>query len=85
MSAVASRNARAFADVVLEGKFDSKQVTEQLGGIVELEFCIPTRQLGLEHLGHVFFVNSEDEDLVVRQETGAYGFAEAESMKVRSE
>jgi F-type H+-transporting ATPase subunit delta len=36
MSAVASRYARAFADVVLDRKLDPKQVTEQLGGIVEL-------------------------------------------------
>jgi F-type H+-transporting ATPase subunit delta len=36
MSAVASRYARAFADVVLDGKLDAKQVTEQLGVIVEL-------------------------------------------------
>ncbi len=36
MSAVASRYARAFADVVLDGKLDPKQVTEQLGVIVEL-------------------------------------------------
>ena len=32
MAAVASRYARAFADVVLDGKLDPKQVTEQLGG-----------------------------------------------------
>jgi F-type H+-transporting ATPase subunit delta len=36
MSAVASRYARAFADVVLDGKLDPGQVTEQLGMIVEL-------------------------------------------------
>jgi len=36
MAAVASRYARAFADVVLDGKLDPKQVTEQLGAIVEL-------------------------------------------------
>jgi F-type H+-transporting ATPase subunit delta len=36
MAAVASRYARAFADVVLNGKLDPKQVTEQLGVIVEL-------------------------------------------------
>jgi F-type H+-transporting ATPase subunit delta len=36
MSAVASRYARAFADVVLDKKLDPKQVTEQLGAIVEL-------------------------------------------------
>lgn len=36
MSAVASRYARAFADAVLGGKLDPKQVTEQLGAIVEL-------------------------------------------------
>ena len=36
MSAVASRYARAFADVVLDGKLDPKQVTEQLDVIVEL-------------------------------------------------
>ena len=36
MSAVASRYARAFADVVLDAKLDAKQVTEQLGMIVEL-------------------------------------------------
>jgi F-type H+-transporting ATPase subunit delta len=36
MAAVASRYARAFADVVLDGKLDPKQVTEQLGEIVEL-------------------------------------------------
>jgi len=41
MSAVASRYARAFADVVLEGKFDPKQVTEQLHGIVELYGSTP--------------------------------------------
>ena len=36
MSAVASRYARAFADVVFDAKLDPKQVTEQLGVIVEL-------------------------------------------------
>ena len=36
MAAVANRYARAFADVVLDGKLDPKQVTEQLGEIVEL-------------------------------------------------
>ena len=36
MAAVASLYARAFADVVLDGKLDPKQVTEQLGAIVEL-------------------------------------------------
>jgi F-type H+-transporting ATPase subunit delta len=36
MAAVASRYARAFADVVLDGKLDPKQVTEELGAIVEL-------------------------------------------------
>ena len=36
MSAVASRYARAFADVVLDKKLDAKQVTEELNAIVEL-------------------------------------------------
>jgi F-type H+-transporting ATPase subunit delta len=36
MAAVASRYARAFADVVLDKKLDAKQVTEELGAIVEL-------------------------------------------------
>ncbi len=41
MSAVASRYARAFADVVLEAKLDPKQVTEQLAGIVALYGSTP--------------------------------------------
>jgi F-type H+-transporting ATPase subunit delta len=36
MAAVASRYARAFADVVLDGKLDPKQVAAELGAIVEL-------------------------------------------------
>jgi len=36
MAAVVSRYARAFAEVVLDHKLDPKQVTEQLGMIVEL-------------------------------------------------
>ena len=36
MAAVASRYARAFADVVLDLKLDTKQVTDELRGMVEL-------------------------------------------------